>query len=271
MALFGKKEEDPQALIKKGEYKKAIKLLQEKLKAAPRDLNILMRLAEAFEGMGDKESAARIFVEEANENLKERQREKAFALLKKAEKLLPDDEEIKNAIKAVDQKKEDDSFSFDISMDSEAAEEPPRGKDLRDIIQEALQNIFDPPKEELGDLADQCSVIRLGEGETLISEGEEGDSLYIILEGEMDVLTRIAGEDTCIKTLSGGEIVGEASFLNKVPRTATLVAKGDIMIAELKGDDARNALKGNPKLMNALEKILEKRVEDFIRQMREKG
>ncbi len=271
MALFGKKEEDPQALMKKGEYKKAIKLLQEKLKSAPRDLNLLMRLAEAFEGTGDKESAARIFVEEANENLKERQKEKAFALLKKAEKLLPDDEEIKNAIKAVDQKKEDDSFSFDISMDSEAAEEPPRGKDLKDIIQEALQNIFDPPKEGLGDLADQCSVIRLGDGETLISEGEEGDSLYIILEGEMDVLTGINGEETCIKTLSSGEIVGEASFLNKVPRTATLVARGDVMIAELKGDDARKALKDNPKLMKALEKILEKRVEDFIRQMREKG
>ena len=66
MALFGKKEEDPQALMKKGDYKKAIKLLQDKLKAAPRDLNLLMRLAEAFEGTGDKENAARIYVEEAN-------------------------------------------------------------------------------------------------------------------------------------------------------------------------------------------------------------
>jgi hypothetical protein len=43
------------------------------------------------------------------------------------------------------------------------------------------------------------------------------------------------------------------------------------MIAELKGDDARKALEDNPKLMKALEKILEERVEDFIRQMREKS
>jgi len=271
MALFGKKDEDPIALMQKGDYKKAIKILQAKLKSAPSDLSLKLRLAEAFEGTGDKESAARIYIDEANDNLKARQKEKAFALFKKAEKLMPGDPEIKKAIEAVDQKQENDSFSFDISMDGEAPQDSVAAGGTRDVILELLQNLFDPPKEGLEEIADACSVITLEDGKILISEGDEGDSLYLIIDGELSVLTDVGGRSTCVSKLSKGEIVGEASFLNKVPRTATLVADGAVTVAELKGGDARKALKDNPKLMKSLEKILEKRVEDFIRKMKSRS
>jgi CRP/FNR family transcriptional regulator, cyclic AMP receptor protein len=275
MAIFNKKDDDPLILIQKGDYKKAIKLLQTKLKASPRDLNLKLRLAEAYEGLGEKENAARVYLEEAQENIKERQKERAYALLKKAEKLLPDDEEIKNGLKSLDEKKDNDSFSFDVSMDAEIApeEEAPEAgapEEDKSAIVEVLQNLFDSPREGLDEIASACTLMKLDDGETFIREGESGDSLYLILDGTVEVFTEINGADKCIKVLSRGEIVGEASFLKKVPRTATLVSKGSVTVAELTGNDAREVLKHNPKLLESLEKILETRVADFIRQLREK-
>jgi hypothetical protein len=270
MAIFGKKDEDPLLLMQKGDYKQAVKLLQAKIKATPRDLALKLKLAEAYEAMGEKEKAARVYMTEASENLNEGQKEKAFALMKKAEKLLPDDEEIKNSLKALDVKKENESFSFDISMDSSETAEEEVPPDDKSQVMEALQALLKGRKDGIEKIASICTTIRLENRETLIREGEKGDSMYLILDGTLDVVTNIGGGDKCIKSLSRGEIAGEASFLKGVPRTATLVSNGPVTVAELKGDDAREVLKSNPGLLESLEKILEQRVEDFIKQLREK-
>ncbi|NEP54438.1 MAG: cyclic nucleotide-binding domain-containing protein, partial [Moorea sp. SIO3C2] len=61
---------------------------------------------------------------------------------------------------------------------------------------------------------------------TLIEEGEEIDALYIVLDGQFTV--SVEGRD--IAELSGGEVVGEMSFLTRSLPSATVTAVNDSVV-----------------------------------------
>lgn len=61
-------------------------------------------------------------------------------------------------------------------------------------------------------------------GETVIAEGDPGDSLYIILSGELEVTKRDAGRNITLATRRSGEFLGEMSLLEQAPRSASVRA-----------------------------------------------
>ncbi len=125
MAMFGKaKAEDPLALIQAGEFKKAIKLLEQKLKQEPHDRICKKRLAEAYEGAGRPEDAAAIYRAEAESALSGGDRSQGVALLRKAAKLLPADVALKNRLSELDGGSQPEGvFSFDVGGEEEPAAE----------------------------------------------------------------------------------------------------------------------------------------------------
>ncbi len=58
-------------------------------------------------------------------------------------------------------------------------------------------------------------------GDRLIQEGRETPDLFIVLDGQVDV--QVAGVGT-VASLSSGEILGEMSFVDKAPPSATVIA-----------------------------------------------
>jgi CRP/FNR family transcriptional regulator, cyclic AMP receptor protein len=67
---------------------------------------------------------------------------------------------------------------------------------------------------------------RLADGETVIAEGVESDSLVILLEGEFQVVAAGFGE---VARAGVGEIVGEISLVDSAPPSATVTAKGECL------------------------------------------
>ena len=65
-------------------------------------------------------------------------------------------------------------------------------------------------------------------GDELFQQGDYGDAAYIILEGEADILVDSPGGAIKVATLGKNEIIGEIAILCDVPRTATVVAHGDL-------------------------------------------
>ncbi|HYZ26500.1 MAG TPA: cyclic nucleotide-binding domain-containing protein [Geminicoccaceae bacterium] len=85
---------------------------------------------------------------------------------------------------------------------------------------------------------------RVADGQVLIPEGQEIDAIYIVLEGEVTVDVAGLGE---IARLGCGEIVGEMSFVDARPPSATVAASGEgqvlrldrgVLLDRLKTDDA---------------------------------
>ena len=66
-------------------------------------------------------------------------------------------------------------------------------------------------------------------GTVLIDEGRAIDALYILLEGELSVSTAAIGDHE-IACLSSGEVVGEMSFVDTRPPSATVTAKSNALV-----------------------------------------
>lgn len=64
-------------------------------------------------------------------------------------------------------------------------------------------------------------TMSLEPGHVVFREGDAGDSMYVVLEGELEI--RI--HDQVIDTTGAGGIVGEMALVDKSPRSATCVAK----------------------------------------------
>lgn len=61
-------------------------------------------------------------------------------------------------------------------------------------------------------------------GEYLIREGSSGTKMYVILAGTVSVVNEVEGRQVEIDTLAEGGCVGEMSLLDRMPRSASVVA-----------------------------------------------
>ena len=93
------------------------------------------------------------------------------------------------------------------------------------------------------------SVVKLARGDRLFSEGDIGDRLYIIISGKIK-LTRAApdGRENLQSVHGPGEMFGELSLFDPVPRTATATAVTDAELAGLAHDDVRKWLSTRPEV-----------------------
>ena len=104
---------------------------------------------------------------------------------------------------------------------------------------ELLRNIplfakIEPSKLKL--LAFTSERLTYPEQEVLFEQGDIGDSAYIIIGGEADIIINTPGGGLVVATLKQNEIVGEIAILCDVPRTATVRAKTDLTTLRINKD-----------------------------------
>lgn len=75
--------------------------------------------------------------------------------------------------------------------------------------------------EDLAPLARVATVESFAPGERIVTEGEMGDRLYVIIAGKV----RISHNDEPLASLGPGEAVGEMAVLDATPRSATATAE----------------------------------------------
>jgi signal transduction histidine kinase len=78
--------------------------------------------------------------------------------------------------------------------------------------------------EDLDRIYGLAKPLTIGEGEALVREGDEGDSLFVILGGEFEVTKRSPNGEVVLSRRGPGEMVGEMSLLAGEPRIATVRA-----------------------------------------------
>ena len=86
----------------------------------------------------------------------------------------------------------------------------------------------------LMDLQSEFELIPLYGGEVLFRQGDAGDTLYIVVNGRLRVVTHDAeGEESVLAELGTGETVGEMAVISGEPRSATVYAIRDTTLAML--------------------------------------
>src|SRR5580658_4942803 len=104
-------------------------------------------------------------------------------------------------------------------------------------------------------------VVRLNRGERLFSEGDAGDKLYIILSGKIKLTkASVDGRENLQSVHGPGEMFGELSLFDPVPRTASATAITDTELAGLAHDDVRAWLSSRPEVSMHLLQALAQRL-----------
>jgi CRP-like cAMP-binding protein len=95
-------------------------------------------------------------------------------------------------------------------------------------------------------------------GETIIQEGDRGNSVFIIVSGHATVSK---GGKTLVDGIGPGECLGELAYLAEVERSATVTAKTDVAVMEL-NESALRTTEGTTqaRFLNAFVKVLARRV-----------
>jgi CRP-like cAMP-binding protein len=68
------------------------------------------------------------------------------------------------------------------------------------------------------------SHLTLSVGETLFTQGDEGDTMFVITTGEIQISRIVDGQKTVLANLGSGEFLGEMSLVNQEARSATGIA-----------------------------------------------
>lgn len=79
-----------------------------------------------------------------------------------------------------------------------------------------------------------------GDGEVIVHQGEVGDCLYVVQDGEVEVLREQDGYEVLLRSAGRNEVLGEMAIFERQPRSATLRAKGEARVLTL---DKRNFLR----------------------------
>ena len=67
----------------------------------------------------------------------------------------------------------------------------------------------------------------------IIKQGDPGDAMYLILEGEVRVRMMIAAKESVLVTLSPGEFFGEVALFDHGPRSADVVANEESVLLKI--------------------------------------
>jgi CRP-like cAMP-binding protein len=126
--------------------------------------------------------------------------------------------------------------------------------DLREV--QILRELSDG---DLAGLAADLAERRVAAGDTIVGEGTGGVAFFFILEGEASVT--VGGKE--VATLQRGEYVGELALLDpEGPRTATVTAKSDVVLAAMSAWQFRPFVLAQPEVAWTLLQRLARRLRE---------
>ncbi|HUW40777.1 MAG TPA: Crp/Fnr family transcriptional regulator [Rectinemataceae bacterium] len=98
-------------------------------------------------------------------------------------------------------------------------------------------------------------------GERIFTEGEEGDVMYVLLEGSVDLKKRVEGGQAVLKTVdTPNDFFGEMALLDGSPRSATAEAVRRTRVLAVDGPTFESMILSNGKFALKIIKVLSARL-----------
>jgi len=118
---------------------------------------------------------------------------------------------------------------------------------------------------ELKKIEKELEVFNLPAGETLLRQGDPGDSLYVLINGRLKVFVNFPdGSQKAVGEVVRGESDGEMAILTEEKRSATVKAIRDSQLVKLSKDSFFRLAETNPKIITTITKLIVKRLRKTI-------
>ncbi len=102
--------------------------------------------------------------------------------------------------------------------------------------------------EQAEAFAGMLEKVRVRAFAPIVKQGEHGDAMFLILEGEARVSLRNQGKEDAVAVLGVGDFFGEVALLDEGPRSADVVANKDCILLKLTKSDFEKMLAGHSEL-----------------------
>jgi hypothetical protein len=97
-------------------------------------------------------------------------------------------------------------------------------------------------------------------GATIYGEGEVGTEMFAIRSGEVEITKIVSGQARPVARLQKGDVFGEASLLEDLPREATALAASDVELVRVNGATLESMLENRPEIAIRMLRALARRL-----------
>jgi CRP-like cAMP-binding protein len=101
------------------------------------------------------------------------------------------------------------------------------------------------------------------DGENLMRQGDVGDVMFVIQEGEVEVVHERDGRETPLAVIGEGGLVGEMAIFLREPRTATVRAKGRVRALTVDKKNFLRRVNEDPSIAFRIVETLSRRVREL--------
>jgi len=115
---------------------------------------------------------------------------------------------------------------------------------------------------DLGQLAEIAKERWFSDGAALCHEGEEGDELFIITTGCVRVSKTTGSHEKLLATRCVGDFVGEMSIIDASPRSASMLADGEVRTLVITSEAFKAILRERPEVSLEVMRGLSKRLRE---------
>ena len=128
------------------------------------------------------------------------------------------------------------------------------------ITLKAVEMFARTPEDVLADVAALAEEVRFKAGETIFEKGDAGESLYVIVSGEV----KVHDGDLDLKHLGDKTVFGELAVLDPEPRSASITALRDSHLLRLDREAFLELMSGNMEVVRGVLSVLCDRIREKL-------
>ncbi len=132
-----------------------------------------------------------------------------------------------------------------------------------------IKMLADVEERLLASLLPYLEVVKVAPFGTVVTKGEHGDALFMVLEGEVRARVMIEGRETTLATMGVGECFGELAIVDQGPRSADVIANQPSVLIKVSEAALKKMFAEAPALaapfMFALTRVIAQRVRSLTK------
>lgn len=99
--------------------------------------------------------------------------------------------------------------------------------------------------------------------EVIVRQGEAGDGLFVIQEGQIEILSENHGKETRLRVAGKGELIGEMAVFERQVRSATVRALGEARVLTVDRKNFLRRINEDPSLAFRLVETMSRRIREL--------
>ena len=241
-------------LITLERYEEALEQLKMRVKLYPKDMHSHLKIAEVYVGLKNVAKALDSFIYVADSTADDGFFDKAIALLSKAHKLAPGNDQIPkriNRYRAMKKLEHRRSFAIEGMMMNSSTQTSSAANSALEL--EMMWNkiakshlVSQLDGEQLKKLFSVMQLEKYPEGHVLVEAGGSLPLIHLIVEGVVEAGGSVGGQYFDLRTFSTGDLIGDSALLEHAAWPATYKIIEDAKIFTLDREGMQTTMAGHP-------------------------